>query len=135
MKRAIAAISTFAALFAGLTVASSAQRPALAMLDGLDAGDWQMRIRDEPDSPIRLCVANGRDFIQLRHPSQRCKRIVVDDAAAEVTVQYTCPGKGYGRTSIRRESNRLVQIESQGIADGLPFSFSAEARRVGSCRN
>ena len=48
-------------------------------------------------------------------------------------VQYTCRGKGYGRTQIRRESNRLVQIDSQGIADGLPFSFSAEARRVGDC--
>ena len=30
--------------------------------------------------------------------------------ATEVTVQYTCRGRGYGRTHIRRETNRLVQI-------------------------
>jgi hypothetical protein len=50
-----------------------------------------------------------------------------------VVVQYTCRGKGYGRTHIRRETGRLVQIDSQGIAGGLPFEFSAEARRVGDC--
>ena len=43
-------------------------------------------------------------------------------------------GNGYGRTNLRREISRLVQIESQGIVDGLPFQFAAEARRVGACR-
>ena len=42
-------------------------------------------------------------------------------------------GRGYGRTSIRLETDRLVQIRTQGIADGLPFEYSAEARRVGDC--
>ena len=59
---------------------------------------------------------------------------MVEDAAGEVTVQYSCPGDGYGRTNIRRESGSLVQIESQGIADGRPFQFTAEARRTGACR-
>jgi hypothetical protein len=31
------------------------------------------------------------------------------------------------------ENARLAQIETQGIAQGLPFDYSAEARRVGSC--
>jgi hypothetical protein len=48
-------------------------------------------------------------------------------------VQYTCRGRGYGRTHIRRETSRLVQIDTQGIADGRPFAFAAEARRVGDC--
>jgi len=50
-----------------------------------------------------------------------------------VTVQYTCRGLGYGRTAIRRESSRLVQVQSQGIAEGLPFEISGEARRIGDC--
>ena len=58
---------------------------------------------------------------------------MVQDNNSEVIVQYTCRGKGYGRTHIRRETSRLVQIDSQGIAGGLPFEFSAEARRVGDC--
>ena len=48
-------------------------------------------------------------------------------------MQYTCRGRGYGRTHIRRETGRLVQIESQGIVDGLPFDFVAEGRRIGEC--
>lgn len=72
-------------------------------------------------------------MIQLRHSDVRCSHVVVTDEPAEVTVQYTCPGKGYGRTQIRQESRKLVQIHSQGIADGLPFSFSAEARHRGGC--
>ena len=49
------------------------------------------------------------------------------------TVSYTCAGQGSGRTRLRLESARLVQVESSGIAGKLPFDFTAEARRVGSC--
>ena len=72
--------------------------------------------------------------MQLRHAGSACSRFVVEDAADKVTVQYTCKGNGYGRTSIRRETSTLVQIESQGIQGGLPFQFKAEARRTGACR-
>jgi hypothetical protein len=44
-------------------------------------------------------------------------------------------GQGYGRTQIRRETDGLVQIDSQGIVNGLPFAFSAEGRRTGDCRS
>ena len=57
----------------------------------------------------------------------------VEDGAARLTVQYTCPGNGYGRTSIRRETDSLVQLESQGIHQGMPFEMTAEARRTGDC--
>lgn len=36
-------------------------------------------------------------------------------------------------TRIRRETARLVRAGSQGIAAGLPFDFSAEARRSADC--
>ena len=102
------------------------------MLDQLESGRWELRTR--PEGMIeRICLRDGRPLIQLRHPRENCDRLILDDAAGVVTVQYTCRGRGYGRTQIRRESNRLVQIESQGIAGGLPFAFAAEARRVGSC--
>jgi hypothetical protein len=57
----------------------------------------------------------------------------VTDSPGEVVVQYTCRGRGYGRTEVRRETNRLVQVQSQGIVDGLPFAITAEARRIGDC--
>lgn len=125
---AIAAVGAFA-----LGGPVSGQGTALAMLDQLDAGRWELRMR-QAGSPIeRLCIPNGRRFIQLRHPGGECQRFIVQDGPSEVTVQYTCRGRGYGRTHIRRETARLIQLDSQGIAEGLPFDFSAEARRVGDC--
>ncbi|QKG71041.1 hypothetical protein [Erythrobacter mangrovi] len=105
---------------------------SLAMLDSLDKGGWELRYRDGT-AMRKVCVKTGREFIQLRHTDSGCNRFVVEDGTNEVTVQYTCRGNGYGRTNIRKESGILVQIDSQGIADGKPFQFSAEGRRSGSC--
>lgn len=121
----------------GLALAAAApaagERPALAMLDRLEKGRWELRVRAEQGSVQRLCLSDARRLIQLRHPAASCDRLIVNDDPSQVTVQYTCRGQGYGRTHIRRETSRLVQIDSQGIADGLPFAFAAEARRVGDC--
>ncbi|MGN6499175.1 MAG: DUF3617 domain-containing protein [Tsuneonella sp.] len=111
----------------------SAQAPTLAMLGKLDRGQWEVRFRDGSDAR-RLCLQTGRELIQLKHTTPGCSQYVVEDGAAVVTVQYTCKGNGYGRTSLRRETSSLVQVDSQGIAGGLPFQFTAEARRVGTCR-
>jgi hypothetical protein len=109
-----------------------AQGGGLAMLGTLTKGEWTIKYRD--GSPERkICVRNGQELIQLRHKEGGCNRFVVEDAATRVTVQYTCPGNGYGRTSIRRETPALVQLQSQGIEGGLPFQLEAEARRTGSC--
>jgi len=104
----------------------------LAMLDSLAKGAWSLRIRDDATEQ-RVCVRDGRELIQIRHRQTGCSRFVVRDEANEVIVQYTCRGNGYGRTSLRREGNGLVQIQSQGIIDGAPFSISGEARHSGAC--
>ena len=110
----------------------AAQTDGLAMLRDLSKGEWTVKYRD--GSPERkICVRSGEELIQLQHNGSDCSRFVVEDGAAKVTVQYTCPGKGYGRTNIRKETGALVQIESQGIASGLHFRFAAEARKTGSC--
>ena len=123
-----------AMVFSGAAVGlpAAAQAPELAVLGTLDKGAWSVRVR--PNGPTtRLCVRTGQEFIQLRHRQLNCDRFVVDDEPGEVTVQYTCRGHGYGRTSIRREGNRLVQLRSQGTEDGQPFSIDAEGRYVGAC--
>jgi hypothetical protein len=122
-----------AAAGAGFAVPASGQRQPLAMLDQLESGRWELRPRDTRGSAEQLCLRDGRRLIQLRHPAASCEKLIVTDGASEVTVQYTCRGRGYGRTHIRRETGRLVQIESQGIVDGLPFDFVAEGRRIGEC--
>ncbi len=118
---------------AGFAAPASGQRQVLAMLNQLESGQWELRDRDSRASVGQLCLHDGRRLIQLRHPASQCEQLIVADNPGDVTVQYTCRGRGYGRTHIRRETGRLVQIESQGIVDGLPFDFAAEGRRVGNC--
>jgi hypothetical protein len=130
--RAVRQAGAVVAALALVAAPLEAQAPELAMLDTLAKGGWTMRVRDD-GTQRRICVRDGREFIQLRHRDPGCSRFVVQDGADQVVVQYTCRGNGYGRTSIRREGNALVQIQSQGIEGGTPFSFSAEARHNGSC--
>lgn len=110
-----------------------AQAPSLAMLDRLEKGQWQLRERGETDVIQSSCLGDARQMIQIYHPRSGCSRYVIEDAPDSVTVHYTCPGAGHGRTTIRFETNRLVQIDTQGIAEGKPFSQAIEARRTGTC--
>ena len=112
-----------------------AQIPTLRMLDRIDAGMWEVRVRDAAHTVRRMCLDTGRPLIQIKHPNTLCRSFVVQDESRFVTVHYTCPGAGYGRTQIRLENPQLVQVDSQGIAEGFPFDFTAEARRVGGCRD
>jgi len=111
---------------------ASAQAPELAMLDTLERGAWELRMRSD-GTTRRICLRTGRELIQIRHRQADCDRFVVQDEANEVTVQYTCRGNGYGRTNIRKEGRDVVQIRSQGIHGGTPFSLEGEARHVGPC--
>ncbi len=110
----------------------AAQAPELAMLAGLAKGSWEFRVR-HGDAPAAVCVRSGRELVQIRHRQAGCSQYVVDDQPNSVTVQYTCRGDGYGRTTIRREDSRLVQIRSQGMQGGMPFTIEGEARQTGSC--
>lgn len=110
----------------------AAQSSNLAMLDSLLKGQWTIKYRDG-SGERKICIKTGQEFIQLQHNQMNCDRVVVKDEVMQVTVQYTCRGAGYGRTSIRRETGALVQIQSKGISSGAPFEFAAEARRTGSC--
>lgn len=117
-----------------VAVPVAAQAPSLAMLNTLERGQWQLRDRDDANSPVRnICLGDARVFLQLRHERAQCSRYVIEDEARSVTVHYTCPGAGHGRTTIRKETSRLVQIDTQGIANGSPFSLAYEARRTGPC--
>lgn len=125
----------FLAVLTGLGLAAPAGGApnSLVMLDQLERGVWELRLRGGGQQVERICLGDNSRLIQLRHPGPSCERVVTMAATNAVTVQYTCLGRGYGRTEIRRETNRLVQVQSQGIADGLPYEVVAEARRVDDC--
>jgi hypothetical protein len=134
LAKIILAIGVGSLLWAGpgLVGTSAAQDSNLTLLSELRKGEWTVRFRNGA-SARKICVRSGIELLQLQHTGQSCSRFVVDDDASEATVQYTCPGNGYGRTKIRMETSTLAQIESQGIVDGRPFEFSSEARHTGPC--
>ncbi|WP_338425341.1 DUF3617 domain-containing protein [Sphingopyxis kveilinensis] len=123
----------FLALGFASASAVPAQAPSLAMLDRLEKGSWQLRERGATAVLQTVCIGDARRLIQIHHPGANCARYVIEDKPNAVTVHYTCPGAGHGRTTIRSETNRLVQIDTQGIAEGRPFSQAIEARRTGAC--
>ena len=123
------------ALTAGAILAPplAASPSATSVFDSLQLGVWEIRERGE-SQVARVCVRSERDLVQVRHRGMACRRIATDESGSSATIQYSCGSAGYGRTLIRRETPVLVQLRSDGIARGAPFSFEAEARRIGSCR-
>jgi len=124
--------AAFLAVSAWQRVPAQAPARPLHVLAQMDAGKWELRSRDS-GTVRQLCLGNRRNAVQLMHRDNACDWVVLEDAAASLTVQYTSRGHGYGRTHIRRETARLVQIETQGIANGVPFDERVEGRRSGDC--
>ena len=135
MERNFTVAIAVLAILAGTAAFAATGLSTKSVLENLDHGDWDIRFRGRDHAREHICFDGGQQLIQIRHPKLNCKSLVIKNTPDELTVQYTCPGRGYGRTNIRRETSRLIQIDSQGIANALPFAFVAEARRVGDCRS
>ncbi len=110
-----------------------ASAPTLVALSSLESGQWQLRSRADPTENRSVCIGDAQSLIQIRHGRATCSRFVIANDPKSATVHYTCPGAGHGRTTVRMETPRLIQLESQGIADNEPFSITLEGRRVGAC--
>ncbi|MGZ8998512.1 MAG: hypothetical protein ACXW2T_06615, partial [Allosphingosinicella sp.] len=80
-----------------------------------------------------ICLGDPGDLAQLQHRGASCSREVVASDDRSATLQYSCRGVGSGRTTIRFETPRLVQIDTQGLDQGTPFAIRAQARRSGAC--
>ena len=102
------------------------------MLARLEAGQWELRTAGN-GRIAAICLGNPIQLTQPYHRSANCTRDVIAADSASMTVSYACPGIGRGRTELRFETPRLIQIESQGIDRGTPFSLRAQARRIGPC--
>lgn len=126
------AIAAFAAAIAVPVMTPVSAQGQQSTLSALSPGEWSIKARGGRELR-KVCVRNGQELIKIRHARSNCTTRVLRDNGKTTTIRYTCPGNGYGETTITRETGRLVQIRSQGIEGGSPFDFSAEARRIGSC--
>ncbi|HEX8365111.1 MAG TPA: hypothetical protein VF603_07495 [Allosphingosinicella sp.] len=118
---------------ASVTAAAAAVESELPVLGRLQAGLWQLRSLDNGRPLAAICLGDRAQLVQPRHRGVACTRSVVSRAQDAVEIRYNCPA-AFGQTAIRVETPRLARIESQGVDNGVPFGFRAEARRVGSCR-
>lgn len=110
-----------------------ASAPTLAALNILESGQWQLRSRTDPGENRSVCLGDSHTLLQIRHRNATCSRFVIANDPRSATVHYTCPGAGHGRTTVRVETPRLIQIDSQGIASNEPFALTLEGRRIGAC--
>lgn len=132
MTRFLLITAMFAAGIAA-SVPVAAEAPLPVALAAMQPGQWQLRSLDGSAPPRSLCLGDPRVLLQLRHGSAACNRLILVNNASQAVVSYSCAAAGNGRTSVRVETPRVVQIESQGIADKAPFDWTYEARRVGDC--
>jgi hypothetical protein len=132
-KLALAGIMTLGVGSAGQSVAAA---DSGNLLQTLERGLWQLRAVGSGASSAaasQLCLGDPRMLAQIQHGATNCTHTLVESSANAVTISYACNGAGQGLTTIRKETGRLVQIKSQGIRNGAPFSFSVEGRRSGAC--
>jgi len=108
------------------------ERAAGPMLARLESGQWELRGTGNR-AFASICLGNPIQLTQPQHGAAICTRDVVAAGADSITVNYSCAGVGRGRTTIRFETPRLIQIDSQGLDRGVPFALRAEARRTGPC--
>lgn len=117
----------------GATAVAVGPPNGFALLDTLEPGNWQLRSTVSSEPLTKICLGKPEALIQIRHNGIACEQYVVRSAASSVTVSYTCKGRGQGLTTIRKESSKIIHIQSQGIQDNAPFSVTAEGRRTGPC--
>lgn len=103
-------------------------------LSSLERGEWELKERNSAAQPRRLCIGDPVQLLQPHHIGRACKRFVLENGAQQVAVTYDCAHAGQGRTAVRVETARLVQIDSQGVSGGAPFAMTLEGRRVGACK-
>lgn len=124
--------------FAALVAASPA--PSLKLFaGGFEPGLWQMTPLDT-DGQMRApngqaqCLADPGRLVHTGHSSASddCGHTVVEDGADRATVTYVCKGRGYGRTSIRRDGEGFV-IDAQRIDGRNPYELRGQYKRVGGC--
>jgi hypothetical protein len=113
-----------------LVLGAAAKPAALAQVA---PGLWEVSGVPGTKKPVVQCVGDLLALAQFEHRSENCSRHVIRDAGSSTTVEYNCPGGGFGRTEVGVVTPRSLRLDTQGISGGLPFHYVAQARRVGDC--
>lgn len=117
-----------------LSAGALAQNVRMAALGNVERGNWGFHEIGHRGAAAReICVRDPRQLLQLMHGPAQCPQYVIENAPNKVTVQYQCPGAGYGRTTIKVEDRNLIRLQTQGLVKGAPFDLDYEGRLAGKC--
>ena len=111
-----------------LALAASRQ-PVLSQVSG---GLWEISGRPGARA-TQLCVAAPALLAQIEHRGPGCTRTVVRNDPSLAVVEYSCGARGFGHSEFRVLTPRSLRIETQGISNGVPFSYVVQARRKAEC--
>ncbi|KQM40915.1 hypothetical protein [Sphingomonas sp. Leaf10] len=131
--RSLRWVAAALALASGAAMAQPAAAPTLTAMRAVAPGNWSLRATGSAEAARASCFADTSAFLRLRLRTAQCSRFVIEDSARLSTVHYTCPGIGHVRTTVHVDTPRSLRIESEGIADGMPFADAYEVRRIGNC--
>jgi hypothetical protein len=112
-----------------LTLAAASRPASLANIEG---GLWEIDPLG-PGARPKMCIADPMVFASYEHRGRACTRVVISDGPGGAVIHYTCPGGGFGRSTVKALTPRSLRVETQGIADNAPFQYVFQARRVGDC--
>src|SRR3546814_8798276 len=111
MRSQLQRMAVFGGLLAGAFGSSApARAPELSVLDRLEKGAWELRGRGAGGPVFNLCLGDPRQLMQVRHHHHRCVQRVVEAKANAVTVHYSCPGAGQGRTRSEEHTSELQSL-------------------------
>lgn len=95
-------------------------------------GEWEIS-KTAGSHGERVCLPDAAMLMQWEHRGKPCARTIVNASIDGADVHYTCPGGGFGTSSVQVLTPRSIKIQTQGIAGGQPFAYVVHARRVGDC--
>jgi hypothetical protein len=127
-------VNRFAVAVAGIGLAvglGAAQLPSA--LAQSTPGLWEVTGLPDSNVPIRQCIADVTALAQFEHRRKVCKRSVIRDSGSATVISYSCGNGEFGQSTLTVLTPRSLKIETQGIADQLPFKYTIQARRVGDC--
>lgn len=96
-------------------------------------GEWEVG-KNAASRGEKVCLPDPAVLMQWEHRSKQCKRMIISSSLDRAEVNYTCVGGGFGTSKAQVLTPRSIKVDTQGIADGLPFSYVVHARRVGACQ-
>jgi len=130
MRKVVIFLSLGGAMLGAWTLAVAQPPSALSQLS---PGLYEIAGLPGAKAPARECLGDITLLGQFEHRRNSCTRKILNASGNAVTINYECKGGGFGQSKLTMITPRNLRVETQGIADGLPFNYVLQARRVGEC--